>query len=63
MHAIVQAYQALGDMDNAIKYGLLYALWSLAQTGNDDWLWKMASAEYHRSRPAWRVRIYAEEKQ
>jgi hypothetical protein len=63
MHALVQAYHALGDVENAIKYGTLYGLWSLAQTGKDDWLRQMANPEYHRSRPAWRVRVYAEENQ
>jgi hypothetical protein len=62
-HAIMQAYQALGDVENAIKYGRMYGLWSFAQTGRDVLLRKMEDPEYHRSRPAWAVRVYAEETQ
>lgn len=62
-HAIMQAYQALGDVENAIKYGRMYGLWSFAQTGKDVLLRKMEDPEYHRSRPAWAVRVYAEETQ
>lgn len=60
-HAIVKAYQALGDVENAIKYGRMYGLWSLAQTGKIILLRKMEDPEYHRSRPTWAVRVYAEE--
>jgi hypothetical protein len=61
-HAIMQAYRALGDVKNAIKYGRMNGLWSLTQTGKNALL-KMEDPEYHRSRPAWAVRVYADEKQ
>ncbi|KAF9459769.1 hypothetical protein BDZ94DRAFT_1224327 [Collybia nuda] len=59
VYAIVRAYVALGDVENAIKYGRLLGLWYRGQSGKDDTLRLMLDPEYHKARPAWRLRVCA----
>jgi hypothetical protein len=60
VYAIVRAYVALGDADNAVKYGEQLGLWYRGQSGKDDTLKLMVDPEYHKARPAWRVRVCAD---
>ncbi|KAF8067863.1 hypothetical protein FPV67DRAFT_1162291 [Lyophyllum atratum] len=57
LHAIVRAYIALGDVENAVKYGTMLGLWALGQSGKEVMLRKMENPEYHRGRPDWGMRI------
>ncbi|KAG6812175.1 hypothetical protein H0H92_004043 [Tricholoma furcatifolium] len=57
LHAIVRAYVTLGDLDGAMRYGTLLGLWVLGQSGKDDILKKMSSADYHKGRPGWATRV------
>ncbi|GLB39181.1 hypothetical protein LshimejAT787_0603430 [Lyophyllum shimeji] len=61
LHAIVKAYVALGDAENAVKYGRLLGLWALGQSGKEDMLRKMENPGYHRGRPDWGIRVCAED--
>lgn len=60
VYGIVRAYTALGDIDNAIKYGKMLGLWYRGQSGNDDTLKLMLDPEYHKARPAWKMRVHAD---
>jgi len=57
LHAIVRAYVALGDVENAVKYGRMLGLWALGQSGKEDMLRKMENPDYHRGRPDWGIRV------
>ncbi|KAG5654552.1 hypothetical protein H0H81_000077 [Sphagnurus paluster] len=57
LHAIVRAYVALGDAENAVRYGRLLGLWALGQSGKEDMLRKMQSLEYLQGREDWGMRV------
>ncbi|KAG5641993.1 hypothetical protein DXG03_003822 [Asterophora parasitica] len=57
LHAIVRAYVALGDGENAVKYGRMLGLWALGQSGKEDMLRRMENLEYLRGRSDWEMRV------
>lgn len=54
-------YTALGDLDNAVKYGKMVSGWHKKDYGPDNVMTRLENPEYYPTRPEWNIRAKQKE--